>query len=1148
MSADQLFNDLRSKIDELRSRENQVATYDGVLRFISIALILTTLAGLSEWLLNFEPAGRWVMVIVWLSATAAAFGWWALLPVLRWMNILPSHDDVTLAKKAGERFPAIKDQLANAIQIYRQHATNIYSESLMRAALQDIHHAVAHIDLRLAVNYNRIKKTLKQAGAVAGLTVIIFFVLYQPLTGAFGRLLNPSKHFDSLAPFNFVMVPGDAEILHGDDARMTIRLQRKDSSLVVLPDRLSLYVRTSGVENYTEETLKADSIGVFYHTIKNIRQPVFYYAEAVDKSFSKSRKFRSDEYKIQVVKRPGVKRLEVEIQSPGYSKIDHRVLDENTGDIVALKGSRVKLKIEASKSLQSAAIIFSDSSVAPLKIGAIAPSKAEGVFVLTRGGSYHIELTDQDQVKSSNPVEYQLSVIPDEYPEVKLVYPEKDMDINEEMTMSLAADIQDDFGVSKLLLHHKLDQTSGIVPPQEDYSAMDISFLIDREHVNQSIFYNWNFGDLNLQPEDVISFYLEVFDNDAVSGPKSAKSQIIRLRFPSLEEILAEANKEQDQALSKAEELVKESEDLKKSLEEINQDLLKDKKLDWKDKEKIKELTQKQEKMQREIKEMQENLDKLAQKMNENNVLSKETMEKYQELQKLLSEINSKELQDAMQKMQEAMRNNFDPNMLKEALKDFKFDQQSFKQSVERTVELLKRIKAEQMFDQLKKQAEDLKRRQDQINELSKDVKNENEKNALAKEQERLKESLNDMERKSEELKDLVGKIDKNFKTQELDKAIDQMKNGSTQKKMDESKQAITQNQQNQQPQKENQQQISKDLDSLAQQLSKAQQEYREQQDSQIMNAMRKIIFDMLETSKEQEAVMNDARSLMSFSPRYSQMTQRQADVRTNMGRVTENLIDLSNNTFFVTTALGKLVASALNDMNDAVKDLEERNTVRALGKQNQAMGSINEAVKMLLQSMDKMQNGQSGTGLQQLMEELQNMAGQQGQLNEQTLPFGQNSGKLSMEQQAQLGRMMAEQQALKESLENMQGQLEGQQDLKNKLGNMVKEMDEVIKDMAQQKVDRKTIERQQKILQRMLDATRSTQEKDFSEKRKGETGKDYRSKSPNELPSNLTDRKAKLRQDLLKILREGYSKDYEELIKKYFEALGNVAEGEKEK
>ncbi|MBX7152623.1 DUF4175 domain-containing protein, partial [bacterium] len=398
-------------------------------------------------------------------------------------------------------------------------------------------------------------------------------------------------------------------------------------------------------------------------------------------------------------------------------------------------------------------------------------------------------------------------------------------------------------------------------------------------------------------------------------------------------------------------------------------------------------------------------------------------------------------------------------------------------------------------------------------------------------------------------LKDLVGKIDKNFKTQELEKAVDQMKNGSTQKKMDQSKQAIAQDQQNQQPQKENQQQVSKDLDSLAQQLSKAQQEYREQQDSQIMNAMRKIIFDMLETSKEQESVMDDARSLMSFSPRYSQMTQRQADVRTNMGRVTENLIDLSNNTFFVTTALGKLVASALNDMNDAVKELEERNTVRALGKQNQAMGSVNEAVKMLLQSMDKMQNGQSGTGMQQLMEELQNMAGQQGQLNDQTIPFGQqNGGQLSMEQQAQLGRMMAEQQALKESLENMQGQLEGQQDLKNKLGNMAKEMDEVIKDMAQQKVDRKTIERQQKILQRMLDATRSTQEKDFSEKRKGETGKDYRTKSPNELPSNLTDRKAKLRQDLLKILREGYSKDYEELIKKYFEALGNVAEGEQEK
>jgi hypothetical protein len=235
-----------------------------------------------------------------------------------------------------------------------------------------------------------------------------------------------------------------------------------------------------------------------------------------------------------------------------------------------------------------------------------------------------------------------------------------------------------------------------------------------------------------------------------------------------------------------------------------------------------------------------------------------------------------------------------------------------------------------------------------------------------------------------------------------------------------------------------------------------------------------------------------------------------------------------------------------LSTMNDAVKDLEERNTIRAVSNQNASMIAVNDAVKFLLQSMDKMNSGQSGTGMEQLMEDLQKMAGQQQGINDGTMPFsGQNPGGMTPEQQAQLGRMMAEQQALKESLENMQSGLEGHQDIKGKLDNMAKEMDEVIKDMQNKNIGRETIQRQQKILQRMLDATKSQQEKDLSEKRKGETGKEYKTRSPNELPKDLTDRKNKLRQELLKEMKQGYSKDYEELIKKYFEALGNLEDTE---
>ena len=1143
MSALELYIELKAKISALRQRENLLSLYTGGLWFVSSFFIIGLTAGLIEIFISTDPLERWIIDVLALVSLSISFTVLLIYPFLRFIGIAYSYDDLTLAKKIGQRFPEIKDRLANAIQVYLERETSSYSDSLVQAALQTVQSAAQKLDFRLAVDEKRITLTLRRSAAITIIALAVFFTFYNPLTNAFGRLLNPSLTITDPLPFAWKILPGNAEILQGQNVTIRIELIPEPNTMPTLPDRISIWTRPAGVETYKEEVIKKESNGDFRFELQNIRQSLSYFISAIDKNSSRRRTLKSEEFQLAVIKRPVVKRLQIEIDYPDYSKLDTRVLDENVGDVTALKGSVIKLNVESTKPLEKAQIVFSDSSQLSFRLAKFSANKAEVSFNLTKNLSYHLLLEDREQVTSGDPVEYHVDVIADEYPLVKLTEPDKDLDINETMTVHLLTDLQDDFGLTKLILHYKIEQSKGIVPPQDEFSSLDLSFLINLLQISQSAAYNWNFSSIGLQPEDAMTYYLEVFDNDAVSGPKSSKSEVRRLRFPSLEEILSEINKEQDQHIEKAEDIAKESEDIKKELDEINQELLKEnKKLDWKDKEKIKQLAEKQEKMRKEIEAMKESLDKMTEKMKENKLLSKETLEKYQELQKLLSEVNSKEMQDIMQKLQQAMQNNFDPKQMKDALKNFKFDQESFKKNMDRTVELLKRIKAEQMFDQLKKQAEDLQRRQEQLNELSQNIKNDNERNALAKEQEKITQSLDRLKQNSKELKDLVKDIDKNVASKELDKAIDQLESGQMQQQMGQSESAIQQGQQASQENKQNQQEIKKGLDSLAQQLKKAQQEFQQQQNKQVMEAMQKIVIDMLEISKDQERIMEESQSLTFASPKFRSLAQEQADVLSNMGRVTENLIELSNKTFYVTTALGKIVGQSLSAMNDAVKDLEERNTIRAVNNQNSSMVAVNDAVKFLLKSMDKMNNGQSGTGLEQLMEDLQKMAGQQQGINDGTMSFGgQNPGTLTPEQQSQLGRMMAEQQALKESLENMQSGLEGHQDIKGKLENMAKEMDEVIKDMEKKNISRETIQRQQKILQRMLDATKSQQEKDLSEKRKGETAKEYMTRSPNELPKDLTDRKNKLRQELLKEMKQGYSKDYEELIKKYFEALGNL-------
>jgi hypothetical protein len=91
---------------------------------------------------------------------------------------------------------------------------------------------------------------------------------------------------------------------------------------------------------------------------------------------------------------------------------------------------------------------------------------------------------------------------------------------------------------------------------------------------------------------------------------------------------------------------------------------------------------------------------------------------------------------------------------------------------------------------------------------------------------------------------------------------------------------------------------------------------------------------------------------------------------------------------------------------------------------------------------------------------------------------------------------------------------------------------------MNTQKVDDDLVESQNRILSKLLDAQRSINERDFEKNRESNEGKNLAKDSPSELMLNSKEILDRLRDQLLNAAKEGYSKDYQELIKKYFESL----------
>ena len=169
---------------------------------------------------------------------------------------------------------------------------------------------------------------------------------------------------------------------------------------------------------------------------------------------------------------------------------------------------------------------------------------------------------------------------------------------------------------------------------------------------------------------------------------------------------------------------------------------------------------------------------------------------------------------------------------------------------------------------------------------------------------------------------------------------------------------------------------------------------------------------------------------------------------------------------------------------------------------------------------------------------------GQKG-VNQQTMQMG-GMGAMGMMQQQIMEELQKKQQELKNKLEELIGNNPGQ-DPGGGLHQTTKEMDEIIKDLINKNITDKTIERQQRILSRMLDSQKSLTQKDFDKKRESSGGQNFEYTGPLGLPEKQGEKDLLLMKALEQIENENLSPEYNNLIQTYFLNMQNDKNENKE-
>ena len=251
--------------------------------------------------------------------------------------------------------------------------------------------------------------------------------------------------------------------------------------------------------------------------------------------------------------------------------------------------------------------------------------------------------------------------------------------------------------------------------------------------------------------------------------------------------------------------------------------------------------------------------------------------------------------------------------------------------------------------------------------------------------------------------------------------------------------------------------------------------------------------------------------------------------------------MSLSKETFLVSSEMGRKLGQAYAQMESSKNKLAERNGIGSQNNQKDAMLSLNEGAQTIIKTIKQMQQSGSASGYNEFLKQMEELANQQRELNNQgsQLALGQLTASM---QESMMEQMLFKQKGIRQSLQQMIDEMQqtGDQGLGD-LSGITNEMDKVLNDLNQKRFDRKTSDNQQRILSRMIDSQKSLTQRGYEEERKAKTAEQIEFTGPMGLPDDLGQRQTLILNAMDTALKLGYSNDYQKMIRRYFTSLNEI-------
>lgn len=494
------YRELSSFLKRFILRTRLIKGMEGVALIAVCALIFFSLGIGIEAIKGLFPYAPVIYSALTISIIAALVGW-TLFQSFRKLS------QEGTARYIEDKYPQLKNNLINSLQLYPQLSQIEKSEvsaSMVLALLRVTRTQLQKIQIKDLISKERIKA---EARLLAILIVpVLALVLFNPASvhETFSLLVHPLKDLPPSETFIDVN-PKGARLLRGS----SLSIQASTSGAI--PKYMDLILRYRHPQGKEEKNyMDPVTEGRFSATIQGIQKSL-QYRVAVGS-------FSSPWYDIEAVDPPEVGNIKPTLYPPHYTGLPKKTLQG--GNIEGIKGSTISLEAQSNKELAKAKILLAQGREIPLQIQG---KNLQGNLVLLQSQTFQILVEDSLGFQNS-PITYELRALPDNFPSVELMRPTENLEVNGDETLLLEFSAKDDFGIQEVFLVSKVRGKEERIMIRKG----------ENEKLLPRVRYHWDISRLELKEGDDVTYYLEVSDNDTISGPKLGTSRMLNLRLKDL--------------------------------------------------------------------------------------------------------------------------------------------------------------------------------------------------------------------------------------------------------------------------------------------------------------------------------------------------------------------------------------------------------------------------------------------------------------------------------------------------------------------------------------------------------------------------------------------------------------------------------------